>query len=135
MNKMDMLDQYREYAALPLKLVFLYYLITALSAGSYQWSKIAAFSEQLSGLGFPMPIFFAAVGTYMLFIAYICIVVGWQTRLASIPIIIYFAIAIVTYHIPKDHGIRDAFPAIVLLLLGIFFLINGSGKPSVEKGI
>jgi uncharacterized membrane protein YphA (DoxX/SURF4 family) len=87
----------------------------------------------LQSLGFPAPLFWAYLGTYSVFICYVLIVIGYQTQLAAIPIIIYFAVAILTFHLPSGHTIGKTMPATVLMVLGFFFLFNGAGKPSVDN--
>lgn len=131
----DKLDKIKDYAPIVLRLVFLYYLITSLSGGIYAPRYAEKFSENLSGLGFPIPLFFSYLGIWSLLIGYILVVIGYKMRLATIPIIIYFAIALLAYHIPEGHGIRESFSAIMLMLLGFFFLINGAGKPSIDEGL
>lgn len=135
LNKLNQLDKFKDYAPVFLRFIFLLYLITAVKAQVFMPSVVEKFSEQLINLGFPAPLFFAYLGSWSVFVAYILIIIGWQTRLAAIPIIIYFAVAILTYHLPEGHGIRQTMPATVLFVLGCFFLLNGAGKPSVDKGV
>jgi putative oxidoreductase len=131
---MKYLSRFKGYSPLVLRFIFLLYFILALQAKVYSGEAINAFSEQLAGLGFPIPLFFAFVGTWMVLIAYLLIVIGWQVRWAAIPIVIYFLVAIVTYHLPNNHSISKTMPAIVLLMLGLFFLLNGAGKWSIDEG-
>jgi putative oxidoreductase len=131
---LDKLKQFKSYAPFFLRIVFLLYLITAFKAEVYKPEIIEIFSNQLARLGFPSPLFFAYLGTYTVFISYMLLVLGWQVRLASIPIIIYFMVGILTYHIPEGHSISKIIPALVLMFLGFFFLLNGAGKPSVDEG-
>ncbi len=132
---LNKLEKFKAYAPLVLRLVFLYYLVTSLTSGIYKPSYAHKFAENLTGLGFSTPIFFAYLGIWSVLIGYTLITLGYKTRLATIPLIIYFAVALFSYHIPEGHGIKESFSAIVLLLLGIFFLINGPGKPSIDEGI
>jgi len=131
---LDRLNGIRDYAPVVLRTVFLYYLITSLSGGIYAPSYAAKFSENLAGLGFPIPLFFSYIGIWSVLIGYTLLVIGYKVRLAAIPIIIYFAVALVTYHVPEGHGVRESFSAIILFLLGCFLLINGAGKPSIDEG-
>lgn len=130
----DKLNGIKDYAPIILRVVFLYYLITSISSGTYAPSYAEKFSENLEGLGFPIPLFFSYLGIWGVLIGYTLVVIGYKTRLASIPLIIYFAVALFTYHIPEGHGVRESFSAIMLMLLGLFFLINGAGKPSIDQG-
>lgn len=132
---LNKLEAIKDYASLVLRLVFLYYLITSISGGIYAPSYAEKFSENLTGLGFPIPLFFSYLGIWSVLIGYALIVVGYKVRLAAIPLIIYFAVALLSYHIPEGHGVKESFSAIVLLLLSCFLLINGAGKPSIDEGV
>jgi len=123
------------YAPLFLRFVFLLYFIMAIKAQVFRPSVVEKFSEQLINLGFPAPLFFAYLGSWSVFLCYFLIIIGWKTRLAAIPIIIYFLVAILSYHLPAGHGISKTMPATVLFVLGCFFLLNGAGKFSVDEGL
>jgi uncharacterized membrane protein YphA (DoxX/SURF4 family) len=127
------MKKYADYAPIFLRFIFLLYFITALQAKVYNPKVIQAFSEHLASLHFPLAWWFAAVGTWMVLIAYFLLVIGWQARWAAVPVIIYFAVAILTYHLPNQHSISKTMPATVLLMMGLFFLFNGAGKPSVDS--
>jgi putative oxidoreductase len=125
----------KDYSPIVLRVIFLLYFYTAFKFEVYKPTTVEEFSKQLIALKFPIPLFFAYLGTYSVFISYFLIIIGWKTRWAALPIIVYFAVAILAYHIPEKHTISKTMPATVLLVLGIFFLMNGAGKPSVDEGI
>jgi len=127
-------NKYKSYAPIPLRIIFLLYLISAIKARVYKPEILDAFAKQLDGLSFPVPQFFAYLGTFSLLMAYVMTIIGWKTKWAAIPMIIYFAIAILTYHLPEGHSIRSTMPALVLLAMSIFLLLNGAGKPSIDEG-
>ncbi|WP_350284570.1 DoxX family protein [uncultured Croceitalea sp.] len=130
---LDKLNRFKEYAPMFLRAVFLYYLISSLSSGIYTPAYAEKFSKNLTGLGFPIPLFFSYLGIWSVLIGYTLVVIGYKVRLAAIPLIIYFAVALLTYHIPEGHGVRESFSAIMLMLLACFLLINGAGKPSIDE--
>ncbi len=132
---LNKIDAIKAYAPVVLRIVFLYYLVTSISSGIYAPSYAEKFSENLEGLGFPLPLFFAYLGIWSVLIGYALIVIGYKVRLATIPLIIYFAVALLSYHVPEGHGVKESFSAIILLLLSIFLLLNGAGKPSIDDGI
>lgn len=132
---LDKLESIKDYAPIIFRLVFLYYLITSLLGGIYTPSYAEKFSENLAGLGFPFPLFFSYLGIWSVLIGYAFVVIGYEVRLAALPLIIYFGVALITYHIPEGHGVRQSFSAIMLMLLGFFFLINGAGKFSIDEGV
>ena len=132
---MKLFVKMKEYAPLPLRMIFVYYLFTALKSQVYAPSTINSFAENLEGLNWPMPLVLAWIGSYTVLIGYVLIIVGFKIRYAAIPIIIYFAVASFGFHFAQGHSVKDAMPALILMALGIFFLFNGAGKPSIDEGI
>jgi putative oxidoreductase len=128
-------ERNKAYAPLFLRLVFVLYLYMALSAGVYTATAIKGYAESLASLGLPAAKFLAYLSTWSMLICYCLIIVGWKTRYAAIPVIINFTVAIIWGHIIPGHTMPKAIAATVLLVLGIFFLINGPGKPSVDEGM
>ncbi|WP_350288864.1 DoxX family protein [uncultured Croceitalea sp.] len=130
---LDKLNSFKDYASVVLRLVFLYYLFTSISSGIYKPSYADKFAENLTGLGFPIPLFFSYLGIWSVVIGYLLLVIGYKARLAAIPLINYFGVAIFVFHVPEGHGVKESFSAIILFILSIFFFINGPGKPSVDE--
>ena len=133
-NLLSSVEKYKSYASVPIRIIFAFYLYTALKARVYNPDVLHAFGEQLHGLSFPFPIFFAHLGTWSLLLAYVMVLIGWKVRLAAVPMIIYFGVAIMTYHLPEGHSIRQTMPALALMMMSIFLFINGAGKPSLDEG-
>jgi putative oxidoreductase len=127
--------QQKELAPLFLRLIFGIYLFLSLKAAVYTPTAINDFATSLAGLGLPAATFLAYLGTWSVLISYCLLLIGWKTRWAAIPVIIYFTVALVWGHIIPGHGLSKMISAIVLLVLGIFFLLNGPGKPSVDEGV
>jgi len=134
-NKLNKLGNYKDYAPIGIMFVFFLYLILAIKAQSFLPSNIEKFAENLADLNWPAPVILAYVGSWSVFLAYILIALGWKTRIACIPTVIYFLVAVFGFHIARGHGISDTMSATVLLVMSIFLLINGPGKPSVDEGL
>jgi putative oxidoreductase len=126
--------QQKDLAPLFLRLIFGIYLFLALKAAVYSPTAIEGFSKSLAELGLPAATFLAYLGTWSVLISYCLLLIGWKTRWAAIPVIIYFTVALIWGHIIPGHGLPKMISAIVLLVLGVFFLLNGPGKPSVDEG-
>jgi putative oxidoreductase len=124
----------KDYAPVFLRLIFAIYLFLALKAGVYTTEAHTAYAENLGKLGLPAPAFMAHLSSWSMLACYALIIIGWKTRWAAIPVIINFAVAIIWGHLIPGHGLSKMVSAIVLLVLGIFFLLNGPGKPSVDEG-
>ena len=123
------------YAPLFLRIIFAIYLYLSLKAEVFRPEIIEAYGQNLTKLGIPAGNLLAYVSTISMLICYVLLIIGWKTKWAAIPVIINFIVAIIYGHIIPAHSISKALPAFVLLVLGIFFLLNGPGKPSVDEGI
>jgi putative oxidoreductase len=128
-------SRYKNYSPLFLRFVIACYLYIALKVKVYLPEVTAAFGESLDKVGLPFPHFMAVAGTWMALISYVLIVIGWFTRYAAVGIILYFIIALIWGHILQQHTLARSMPAIILLMLGFYFLFNGPGKLSVDEGI
>ncbi len=132
---LDKLARFKQYAPICIRFIFFLYLILAVKAQVYLPSNVEKFSENLGGMGFPFPLFFAYLASWSVFIAYILVTLGWKVRLAAVPLVIYFSVAVFVYHVPAAHGISKTMPATVMLAMSLFLLLNGAGKLSIDEGI
>ena len=135
LKSIDKLDRFKDYAPIGIRFVFFLYLILAIKAQSFLPSNIEKFASNLAEMNWLMPTFLAYLGSWSVFVGYIMVVLGWKTRLASIPIVIYFLVAVFGFHVAKGHGISETMSATVLLVMSIFLLLNGAGKPSIDEGL
>jgi putative oxidoreductase len=131
----SIVGKYAVYATVFLRAVFAWYLFLAVKAEVYTAQATTDYAKRLSELGLPASGFLAYLSTWSMLICYFLIIIGWKTRYAAIPVVINFLVAIIWGHIIPAHSPAKATAALVLLLLGIFFLLNGPGKPSVDEGV
>ena len=131
----NLFEKYKPFSALPIRLIFVYYLYSSLKSRVNHPDTVAKFAENLEGLNWPLPTLLAWLGSYTVFIGYIMIILGWKTRYGAVPIIIYFAVATFAFHLGQGHSLKDAMPAMVLMLCGVFLLLNGAGKMSMDERI
>jgi len=89
------------------------------------------FADFLQARSVPFPMFSAFLSAYTQFICGIMILLGAWIRLASIPFIINFIVAVIIAHL--DDTFRGMFPALMMIATGLFFLFNGAGKLSVDE--
>jgi uncharacterized membrane protein YphA (DoxX/SURF4 family) len=91
---------------------------------------MADYTKWLTDLQFPAPAFMAYLGKSAEFVSGACLMVGFATRFAAIPIIL----AMLTVAFGMGHGkvwYEDQHP-FMFVLLGILFLSGGGGKWSVD---
>ncbi|MBX9733948.1 MAG: DoxX family protein [Chitinophagaceae bacterium] len=123
-----------QYAPFFLRVIFGIYLFLALKAGVYKPELIDKYGENLTKLGIPAGNILAYVSTISMLICYTLLLIGWKARWAAFPVMINFIVAIVYGHVIPNHSLSQAVPAIVLLVLAIFILMSGPGKPSIDEG-
>ncbi|MFP2995379.1 DoxX family protein [Spongiivirga sp. MCCC 1A20706] len=132
---LNKLEKFKDYAPVGIRFIFLLYFILAVDHQSFMPSNVEKFAGNLAEMNWPMSTFLAYLASWSGIIAYVFVIIGWKTRLASIPIVIYFLVAVLGFHAAKGHGISESMSATVLLVMGIFLLLNGPGKPSIDEGL
>ncbi len=122
------------YAPAFLRIIFAIYLYLSIKAEVYTSVALTGYGENLTKLGMPYGNILAYISTFSMFICYTLLVIGYKAKWAAVPVIINFVVAIVYGHVLTGHTISKALPATVLLVLSIFILLNGPGKPSIDEG-
>jgi putative oxidoreductase len=101
------------------------------------WDNIVAparmqeFVEFLQKYAFPAPSLMAPLSVWVQFAIGIAFILGLFTRWAAILCAINFAIAIAM--VDRFGGIRGAFPALSLLLIGLYLATRGAGRYSLDE--
>ena len=102
------------------------------------WGKVhnlGAMAERFEGWGIPAPAFSAAVSGYTELLGGALVLVGLLTRLASIPLIINMAVALLVVKMKKVSGLDDFVeldePLYALSFLWLVF--SGPGKASLDR--
>ena len=130
------LNQYRAYAPFLLRLVCAYKLYDAAGhTAMFPAEGIPGYADWLKSLGFPFPMASAILSAYTEFIGAILILIGWQTRWAALFLAINFLLAVLVGHLAIGDSYANTFPALAILGLSIFLIINGPGKPSIDEGL
>ena len=102
----------------------------------YSWGSVTSFdvsgdAEWLASMGVPLPAL--AAWAYLLteFLGGIALILGFRVRLFAIPLIITFLVAYFMVHVNDPY--QDAYPALQMLAMSLFFLFAGSGKLSIDQ--
>lgn len=128
--------RYRDYAPFVLRLVCSIRLFAAAGHTALHPSEgLPGYADWLQSLGFPFPMLSAALSAYGEVIGAVLILIGWQTRLAALLLIVNFTLAVLIGHVAIGDSYMDTFPALVILAISWFLLLNGPGKPSVDEGL
>jgi len=92
--------------------------------------KMAVFVAFLDGHGFPVPRFAALLSVYVQFFCGVAFLLGALTRWAGLLCAVNFlvAVAMVDYKL----GVRGAFPATCLVLIGLYLAARGGGRFAID---
>lgn len=125
------LDKYKEYSPIFIRLVVGAFVIWGVQDNILSHEQMLEFRDFLSAHGVSYPLFAAYLSVYTQFVCGLSILMGALLRLTSIPFIINFIAALLIAH--RGDTFSSMFPALVLIAVGCFFLLNGAGKPSVDE--
>jgi putative oxidoreductase len=128
---LESLDRYRDYSAIFIRLLVGPFIIWGVQDNILSWEQMLEFRDFLAERGVPFPLFAACLSVYTQFICGLSILLGAFVRLTSIPFIINFAAALLIAH--RGDAFRGMFPALMMLTIGFFVLLNGAGKVSVDE--
>jgi putative oxidoreductase len=92
--------------------------------------RMREFEAFLGQFGFPAPAFMAPLSVWAQFIVGLCFIGGLLTRWAGVVCAINFIVAIVM--VDAHGGIRAAFPAACLVLIGLYLATHGPGRYSLD---
>lgn len=101
--------------------------------GLFGGSGVKAFSQMLSGLGFVPAMFWAYIGAYTVLIGGLLVIVGVQTRLAAILLLIFILTAGIRVHLGKgfflsNGGFEYTF---IIAAICLALILLGPGKFSI----
>ena len=96
------------------------------------WERMMEFSEFLSANQFPLPIMSAIVSVYLQFLCSIMIILGFQTRLASLVMVLNFTVAIMFVHILGGDSVEGTTPALAMFFGCLTLLFTGAEKLSFD---
>lgn len=103
---------------------------------THGWKKLSNFSTMSEKFSDPLHVGHTASLSMTIFAEFFCtifLVLGLFTRIATIPLIICFAVIVLIVHAPDDFGEKEL--ALVYLMLYIAIFILGPGKFSLDNAI
>jgi putative oxidoreductase len=119
-----------DYGVVFLRLLIGVFIIWGVADNIFSWAHMVEFQKFLGARGVPYPLFAAHLSAYAQFICGLSILLGAFVRLTSIVFIINFTAAIVIAHL--GHTFQQMFPALMMIVAGLFFLFHGAGPLSVD---
>jgi len=131
MLKLSLLEKYKEYGVIFIRLIVGFHLIYGTQDNVFSYARMEEFAGFLSVRGVPFPLFSAFLSAYTQFICGILFIVGLATRYGAVVMIINFMAALTIAHIGDTYS--NMFPALMMLAAACFFLLHGAGKLSVDS--
>jgi putative oxidoreductase len=131
MLKLSILEKYKEYGVIFIRLIVGFHLIYGTQDNVLSYARMEEFAGFLFARGVPFPLFSAFLSAYAQFICGFLFIVGLATRYAAAVMIINFIAALIIAHIGDKYP--NMFPALMMLAAACFFLLHGAGKLSVES--
>ena len=92
--------------------------------------RMQEFEQFLGSFGFPWPRVMAPLSVWAQFFVGIAFIAGLLTRWAGIVCALNFIVALIMVDAP--NGIRAAYPAVSLVLIGVLLATRGAGRYSLD---
>lgn len=131
MLKLSILEKYKEYGVIFIRLMIGFHLIYGTQDNVFSYARMEEFAGFLAARGVPFPLFSAFLSAYAQFICGALFIVGAATRYAAVVMMINFIAALIIAHIGDTYP--SMFPALMMLAASCFFLVHGAGKLSVDN--
>lgn len=130
LHPLNKLAAYSHWGLLVLRIAFATQLVWGTQDNVFSWEKMLEFSTFLEARDVPLPLISAHLSAYAQFICGFLWLIGWQTRLASLIMIINFIAALIIVHIGLPY--EQNYPAINLLAVAVCLLLTGPGRLSID---
>ena len=130
MININHLDRFSVYADVPIRFLIGVHLLVGVLDNIVSWERMIEFEKFLEAQQFIFPLASAILSVYAQAICGLLFLIGWKIRIAAIVMIFNFLVALLMVHWGDTYP--NSFPAIAMLMGSIFFLLNGSGKLSLD---
>lgn len=96
------------------------------------WARMKEFEAFLAQFNFPFPLLSANVSVYLQTVCGICILIGYQVRIASMLMVLNFGIALFV-HVKMGDTIEGMTPALAMLSGCLCLFFTGAGRYAIDK--
>jgi len=96
------------------------------------WARMKEFEAFLAQFNFPFPLLSANVSVYLQAVCGICILIGYQVRIASMLMVLNFGIALIV-HVKMGDTIEGMTPALAMLSGCLCLFFTGAGRYALDK--
>lgn len=131
--KLNKLSKYADTGLLLLRVAFGFRLIYGTIDNILSWERMLEFAQFLEKFQFPVPIVSAVLSVALQFLAGLSWIIGYQVRLAALVMVLNFGVALFMVHLTDTY--LGSAPAIHMLVVSLFLLVNGPGKYALDKSV
>jgi len=124
------LARHADLALLLMRLLVGSFLIWGVVDNILDAQDMLRFEQFLHKFGFPLPALMARVSVWAQFAVGVAFVLGWGTRWAGLVCAFNFIVALVM--VDRHGGIRQMFPAAMLVAFGLYVACRGAGRYALE---
>lgn len=124
------LNRHAEIGTLILRVFFAFVLIYGTQDNVFNRERMLEFRDFVAQNGFPYPLFSAYLSAYAQFLCGVLIGVGLLTRLASLVMIVNFAVALLMVHVGLPFASNIS--PLAMLFCAVFFLLHGPGPFALD---
>lgn len=96
------------------------------------WARMKEFESFLAQFNFPFPLLSANVSVYLQAVCSICILTGYLARMASMLMVLNFAVAVLV-HVKMGDTIEGMTPALAMLSGCLCLFFTGAGRYAIDK--
>ncbi len=130
-TSLSALSAYEDHALLILRITVGAFLVWGVSDNIFSIARMAEFSAFLQHHGFPYPDVLAQVSVWAQCLCGLGFITGLAIRWAGLLCAINFIVAVAM--VDGKAGIRSAFPATMLVMIGFYLATRGAGKFTISK--
>ncbi len=91
---------------------------------------LEGFTENVAGMGFPLPAFFAFMAAFSEFFGALLLTLGLATRVWALLLAVTMGVAAFVAHAGDPFAMREL--ALLYMAVWVFFLFKGAGNYSVD---
>lgn len=129
LSSLSGLGAYEDHALLVLRVLTGTFLVWGVADNIFSAARMDEFSAFLQHHGFPYPDVLAPVSVWAQCLCGLCFITGFAIRWAGLLCAANFVVAVVM--VDGKAGIRAAFPATMLVLVGLYLATRGAGRFAV----
>ncbi len=125
------LNRHAEIGTLVLRVFFAFVLVYGTQDNVFDHERMLEFRDFVAQNGFPYPLSSAYLSAYAQFVCGLFIGVGLLTRLASLVMVVNFAVALLMVHVGLPFASNIS--PLAMLFCAVFFLLHGPGPFALDN--